>query len=91
MYCFKVFWPYSATPNIQQSPHNDSDHVSEKSISHDFKDEMIPLLPELHGKDGPDRRLSRAVGGLKGAEIVRTDQTAPSLNHGISIQRIGDK
>jgi hypothetical protein len=65
--------------------------VTEKSIGHNLEEQVIPLLPELSYQDRSDGRLCGAVGGLKGTEIVGTDQTSCSRSHGICLQSVRNK
>ncbi len=86
----QVFRVELASADVQQRPHDDPDHVLQKTVSRDDEVEAIRLLCEArldHAAHGAGRAV---VGRPKGGKIMLADKGRRPLGHGGDVQRIGD-
>ena len=81
-------WPEFPRPNIQERPHNSTNHVLEKSTAAYPEDPFFGIAPPHRFKHGPDTVFHLGRGGAEGREVMGPFKVAAGRVHGSCVHRI---
>ena len=82
-----AFRASGSTSDLEQGTGDDSNHVVEESVSHDFdRDSVSGAAFDITLENGPHRRLSTMVGRGERLEIMRAHESRRAILHSLKVE-----